>query len=234
MNSTNFSLAAVTQTLAAVTLRSSKSLLIPTVRNREHSKKIKKERDLRKKIIDQYRWITSNRLKSKTIIDIDIYPNTKPVVITVYRGTDRRKFDVHNPFNFSEFGVTKLDELGPIIQKKNKVVGELMTSLGKRYDRLNVIPEELGISSSLLAPGQPKNGLFFIDVFGNEAFQRMSDIHKVDVDVLLTYLVLASNITTPANQRFCLALRSLIKSQPDKEKLKSKRVKLEVLPYSLN
>ncbi|GJR79340.1 hypothetical protein Tco_0150125 [Tanacetum coccineum] len=155
MNITNFRLAAVTQTLAAVTLRSSRSLLIPTVLNREHSENIKKERDLRKKIIDQYRWTTSNRLKSETITDIHIYPNTKPVVITVYRSTDRRKFDAHNPFNFSEFGLTKLDELGPIIQKKkNKVVGKLMTSLGKRYDRLKVIPKELGITSSLLAPGQ--------------------------------------------------------------------------------
>ncbi|GKD06739.1 hypothetical protein Tco_1181713 [Tanacetum coccineum] len=39
---------------------------------------------------------------------------------------------------------------GPIIQK-SKVVGELMTSLGKRYDRLKVIPDELGISPSLPA-----------------------------------------------------------------------------------
>nr|GEX13767.1 hypothetical protein [Tanacetum cinerariifolium] len=51
--------------------------------------------------------------------------------------------------------VTELDELGPIIQKKkNKVVGELMTSLGKRYDRLKKISEELEIKSTFLAPGQ--------------------------------------------------------------------------------
>ncbi|GKG50952.1 hypothetical protein Tco_0539076, partial [Tanacetum coccineum] len=73
---------------------------------------------------------------------------------------------------------------------------------------------------------QPENGLFFIDVFGDEAFQRINDIHKVDVDTLLTYLVMASNINTLANQRYCLALRSLIDSHPDNEKLKSKRVKL--------
>ncbi|GKF10562.1 hypothetical protein Tco_0048488, partial [Tanacetum coccineum] len=52
-------------------------------------------------------------------------------------------------------GVTELDKLGPIIQKKkNKVVGELMTSLGKRYARLKVIPEELGINPTLPAPRQ--------------------------------------------------------------------------------
>ncbi|GKC49879.1 hypothetical protein Tco_1072624 [Tanacetum coccineum] len=51
----------------------------------------------------------------------------------------------------------------------------------------------------------PENGIFFIDVFGDEAFQRMSDIHK-----------------------------SLIDSHPDKEKPKSKRAKLEAVGYSLN
>ncbi|GJX92643.1 hypothetical protein Tco_0347229 [Tanacetum coccineum] len=119
------------------------------------SEKIRKARELKMKIVDQYGWTTSGRLKPETIIDIHIYPNTKPVVITVYIGNDRRNFDVHNPFKFGDFGVTELDELSPIIQKKkNKVVGDLMTSLGKRYDRLKVIPKELGISSSFPALGQ--------------------------------------------------------------------------------
>nr|GEV25597.1 hypothetical protein [Tanacetum cinerariifolium] len=49
--------------------------------------------------------------------------------------------------------VTELDKLGPIIQKKkNTIVKDLMTSLGKRYERLNKIPEELGIQSTLYAP----------------------------------------------------------------------------------
>ncbi|GJS37770.1 hypothetical protein Tco_0536152 [Tanacetum coccineum] len=68
-------------------------------------------------------------------------------------GIDRRNFDVHNPFKFADFRVTKLDELGPIIEKKkNKIVTELMISLGKRYERLRKIPEELGIQSALPAP----------------------------------------------------------------------------------
>ncbi|GJS75854.1 hypothetical protein Tco_0725735 [Tanacetum coccineum] len=45
-------------------------------------------------------------------------------------------------------------------------------------------------------------GIFFIDVFGDQAFQRINDIHKVDVDTLLSYLVMATNINTPENQRF--------------------------------
>ncbi|GKC82630.1 hypothetical protein Tco_1138347 [Tanacetum coccineum] len=162
------------------------------------------------------------------------------------------KFTV--PLKFADFGVTKLDELGPIIQrKKNKIVGELMISLEKRYERLRKIPEELRIQSALPTPApeqapsqssgrkrkhmelepeikvpvlecnrslpegvpfvnnmvieEPEYGMFFIDVFGNKAFQRMSDINKVKVDSLLTYLVIASNITTPENIRFCLKLR---------------------------
>nr|GEW31916.1 hypothetical protein [Tanacetum cinerariifolium] len=169
------------------------------VLNREHSKKIRKARKLRKKIYDQYRWKTSSRLKPKTITDIHIHPNINPVVITIFRGNHRRNFDVHNPFMFGYFKVIKLDELGPIIQKNNKVVGELMRSLGNICDRLRVVPKELRISSSLLALDKffsspqegkgnirnwnlkpPKNGLFSIDVFDDEAFQRMSDIHTVD------------------------------------------------------
>nr|GEU45254.1 copia protein [Tanacetum cinerariifolium] len=81
---------------------------------------------------------------------------------------------------------------------------------------------------------EPEYKMFFIDVFGDEAFQRMNDIHKVDIQSLLTYLVMTSNITTPENRRFCLKVRQLIRSHRDQEKLKSKRVKLEVLGYKLD
>ncbi|GJW27588.1 RNA-directed DNA polymerase, eukaryota, reverse transcriptase zinc-binding domain protein [Tanacetum coccineum] len=81
---------------------------------------------------------------------------------------------------------------------------------------------------------QPEHVMFFIDVFCDEAFQRMSDIHKVDVENLLTYLVMASNISIPENQKFYLALRKLIGSHPDQEKLKSKKVKLESVGYKLD
>ncbi|GJZ76065.1 hypothetical protein Tco_0640530 [Tanacetum coccineum] len=197
-----------------------------------------------------------------------------PAVLIVYRGTNRRNFDVHNPFKFADFGVTELDELGPIIEKKkNKIVGELMISLGKTYERLRKILKELGIQSSLPPPApeqassqfsgrkrtrmelepkiripalecnmslpegvpfvnnmvieEPEYGMFFTDVFGDEAFQRWSGINKVEVETLITYLVMASNITTPKNARFCQKLRELIAKHPDQEKLKSRRVKLE-------
>ncbi|GKF57201.1 hypothetical protein Tco_0170738, partial [Tanacetum coccineum] len=81
---------------------------------------------------------------------------------------------------------------------------------------------------------EPKYGMFFIDVFGDEAFQIMNDIHKVDIETLLTYLVMASNITTAENTRLCLKLRKMIENHPDQEKLKSKKVKLESVGYKLD
>ncbi|GJW38381.1 hypothetical protein Tco_0064226 [Tanacetum coccineum] len=78
---------------------------------------------------------------------------TKPVVITVYRGTDGRNFDVHKPFSFGAFGISELDELREIIpKKKNIVVQDLMNSLSRRYERIRKIPEELGIKSAPPAP----------------------------------------------------------------------------------
>nr|GEU39988.1 hypothetical protein [Tanacetum cinerariifolium] len=144
---------------AAKEARLSKSELIKVV-HKEATKtgvdpKIKKAKELRKKRIDQYRWTITSRLKPETIIDIRVHPNSKPVIITVYRGNDQRNFDIHNPFKFGDFAVTELDKLGQIIQKKkNKMVGKLMTSLGKRYERLKKIPEELRVTLTLPAPGQ--------------------------------------------------------------------------------
>ncbi|GJX45155.1 hypothetical protein Tco_0261831 [Tanacetum coccineum] len=114
------------------------------VLNREHSKKIKKEKQLRKKRIDQYRWTISSRLKPKIITDIHIHPNTKPVAIIVFRVIDKRNFDVHKPFKFGDFGITKWDELRDIIpKKKNKVVEDLMNSLSKKYKRLRATHDDL-------------------------------------------------------------------------------------------
>ncbi|GKC38140.1 hypothetical protein Tco_1050524, partial [Tanacetum coccineum] len=223
---------------------------------------------------------TSIRLKPESIIDVKIHSNTKPAVITVYRGTNKRNFKVHNPFKFGDFEVTELDEVGPINKSKMNRITDCYTSLSKRYERLKKIPEELGIQSALHAPApkqassqlsgrkrkiiylepeiripglecnrslpegvlfvnnmvieEPEYGMFFIDFVGDKAFQRMSGIHKVDVETLLTYFVMASTITTPKNQRFCLKLRKLSRDHPDQEKLKSKSVKLEAVGYKLD
>ncbi|GJT26878.1 hypothetical protein Tco_0907153 [Tanacetum coccineum] len=122
------------------------------VLNREHSLKVKRQMELRNKRLEQYMWTTSSILKPKPITNFKIHPNNKPVVLTVYRGNDRRNFDVHNPFKFVDFGITELGALGPIIENKNnKIVVKLMISLGKRYKRMNKIPKELRIQSALPA-----------------------------------------------------------------------------------
>nr|GEW14260.1 copia protein [Tanacetum cinerariifolium] len=43
---------------------------------------------------------------------------------------------------------------------------------------------------------EPKDGIFFTDVFGDQAFQRWNDIYKVRVDSLVSYLVMSSMIET--------------------------------------
>nr|GEV52329.1 hypothetical protein [Tanacetum cinerariifolium] len=107
------------------------------VLNRDNFEKIKRSRELKKKRTEKYRWTTSSILKPKTITDFKIHPNTKPVAMIVFRGANKRNFDVHNPFNFSDFGMTEWDDLREIIlKKKNQVVRDLMNSVSKRYEKL--------------------------------------------------------------------------------------------------
>ncbi|GJU67247.1 hypothetical protein Tco_1253506 [Tanacetum coccineum] len=180
-------------------------------------------------------WTMTNRIKPEPITDVRIHPNTKHIVASVFRNNDKINFDVHNPFKFTNFGITELDKLGPIIQKKKySGVKDLMTSLRKRYERLKKIPEELGIQSALLAPvpeqassqtsGRKRKHMELEPEF-------KEDIHKVGMDSLVSYLVMASMVKTEENARFSLKLRKLIVDQPDQEKLKSKKVKLEALGY---
>ncbi|GJY59658.1 hypothetical protein Tco_0459550, partial [Tanacetum coccineum] len=125
------------------------------VLKKQHTEKVRKSLELRKHKYDSYMWTVSSRLKPEPITDIKIHPKTKPMVITVYRGTDGRNFDVHKPFLFGAFGISELDELKEIIpKKKNTVVKDLMNSLSRRYERLRQIPGELGIQSALPAPEQ--------------------------------------------------------------------------------
>ncbi|GJS46873.1 retrovirus-related pol polyprotein from transposon TNT 1-94 [Tanacetum coccineum] len=81
---------------------------------------------------------------------------------------------------------------------------------------------------------EPKYGFFFTDEFGDQAFQRWSDIVKVGMEALVSYLIAASMVKSPENARFSLKLKKLIVEHPDQEKLKSKKVKLEALGYEMN
>ncbi|GKC82830.1 hypothetical protein Tco_1138547, partial [Tanacetum coccineum] len=78
---------------------------------------------------------------------------------------------------------------------------------------------------------EPEYGIFFIDVFGDQAFQRWEDIHKVRIDSLVSYMVMSLMVKTEENASFSLKLRKMIVDHPDQDKLKSKKVKLEALGY---
>ncbi|GKA73796.1 hypothetical protein Tco_0780098 [Tanacetum coccineum] len=153
----------------------------------------------------------------------------------------RKKGYVHD-FGLSEWG--KLN--GIIPTKRNKCVKDKMTSLWNKYERLKKIPEELGPNQTLPLPEQdpsllrkkrkamelepetyiachhchkvfpegvtfvnnlvieePEHGLFFIDAFGEEHFRG-----------------------------FNMLMSKMINERPDKDKILSKRVKLESLGYT--
>ncbi|GJW89919.1 hypothetical protein Tco_0167472 [Tanacetum coccineum] len=78
---------------------------------------------------------------------------------------------------------------------------------------------------------EPGYGIFFTDEFGDQAFQRWSDIDKVGMEALVSYLVAASMVKSPENARFSLKLKKFIARHPDQEKLKSKKDSLS--PYDL-
>ncbi|GKC36982.1 retrovirus-related pol polyprotein from transposon TNT 1-94 [Tanacetum coccineum] len=100
---------------------------------------------------DEYVWtLNNNRFKPERITDIFIYPNTKPVSVTVYRNNDPRNFHVHREFKFSDFGLSKWDAINAIIPtKRNKYVKDMITSLRNKYEKLKEIPEELRLDESL-------------------------------------------------------------------------------------
>ncbi|GKC84878.1 hypothetical protein Tco_1140595 [Tanacetum coccineum] len=127
----------------------------------------------------------SNRLKREPVTDVKIHHNTKPAVLTVLKNNDKRNFEVHNPFNFGHFGITELDELGPIIEKKIYfIVKDLMTSLGNRKRKHMELEPEIkvpGLECNRSLPNgvpfvnnivieEPEYGIFFTDVFGDQAF----------------------------------------------------------------
>ncbi|GJY75520.1 hypothetical protein Tco_0480636 [Tanacetum coccineum] len=102
----------------------------------DKEEKIKKAAEEAKLLAMSRPETMTDRIKPEPITDVRIHPNTKPIVASVFRNNDKRNFDVHQPLKFSDFGITELDELGLIIQKKkNSVVKDLMTSLSKGYER---------------------------------------------------------------------------------------------------
>nr|GEW50689.1 hypothetical protein [Tanacetum cinerariifolium] len=56
---------------------------------------------------------------------------------------------------------------------------------------------------------EPEYEIFFTNEFGDQAFQRWSDIDKVGMEALVSYIVAASMVNSPENVRFSMKLRKL-------------------------
>ncbi|GKA78239.1 hypothetical protein Tco_0784776 [Tanacetum coccineum] len=95
------------------------------------------------------------------------------------------------------------------------------------------LPEGVSFINNMVIE-EPEYEIFFIDVYGDQAFQIWNDIHKVRVDSLVSYLVIASMVKTLENARSGLKLRKFFAEHPDQEKLQSKKVRLEALGYKLD
>ncbi|GJW15325.1 hypothetical protein Tco_0019458 [Tanacetum coccineum] len=214
------------------------------VHTRAHNEKLKKKVMLKSKRFDSYVWTVTNRYKPKRITDIYIHPRTRPVLVTVYRNNDPRNFEVHKEFKFIDFGLNEWDELNAILPKKsNKCVDPSLPRRKRKAIELEPktyiaglhckreLPERVKFVNNILIE-MPEHGLFIIDAFGDKTFQRVSDIHKVETKTLLGYNMMALNVKTTENQRFMVLMSRMIDECPNKDKILTKRVKLENLGYT--
>nr|GEV56961.1 hypothetical protein [Tanacetum cinerariifolium] len=116
----------------------------------------------------------SSRLKPKPITDIKIHSKTKSVVITIYKGTDGRNFDVHKPFLFGALGIYKLDDLREIILKKKNTMKHVDLEPKTRIPGLEcnrTLPVNVSFVNNMVIE-EPEYGIFFTDEFGDQALQR--------------------------------------------------------------
>ncbi|GJV07642.1 hypothetical protein Tco_1345298 [Tanacetum coccineum] len=62
---------------------------------------------------------------------------------------------------------------------------------------------------------EPEYVIFFTDEFGDQAFQRWSDINKVGMEALVFITCSVSMVQSPENARFNMKLKKLIAEHPD-------------------
>ncbi|GKA51730.1 hypothetical protein Tco_0744926 [Tanacetum coccineum] len=103
----------------------------------------------------------------------------------------------------------------------------------RRLECNRTLPKNVPFVNNMVIE-EPEYGIFFTDEFGDQAFQRWSDIDKVGMEALVSYLVAASMVQSPENARFNIKLKKLIAEHHDQEKLKSRKVKLEALGYEMD
>ncbi|PWA92785.1 haloacid dehalogenase-like hydrolase (HAD) superfamily protein [Artemisia annua] len=74
---------------------------------------------------------------------------------------------------------------------------------------------------------KPEHRIFFYNVYNQPAFQRVFDIHIVQIGTLVFYKFKALHHKSPESEKFIELLDNLIKDRPDKEEYTLKKVKME-------
>ncbi|GJU38133.1 reverse transcriptase domain-containing protein [Tanacetum coccineum] len=81
-----------------------------------------------------------------------------------------------------------------------------------RLESNRALPENVLFVNNMVIE-EPEHGIFFTDEFGDQAFQRWSDIEKVGMKALVSYLVATSMIIGPCNHlmKYILVELSILK-----------------------
>ncbi|GJY47059.1 hypothetical protein Tco_0436122 [Tanacetum coccineum] len=189
-------------------------------------------------------------LKPEAITDIKIHPKTKPEEII----PTKKNVVVKDLMNYlakryerirkipEELGIKSAlpapvhasEQASSKFSRKKRKHMELEPEVklpGLEWNR--TLPKNVPFVNNMVIK-EPEYEILFADEFGDQAFQRWSDIDKVGMKALVSYLVAASMVNSPENARFDINLRKLIAKHLDQEKLKSKKVKLEALRYKMN
>ncbi|GJU85700.1 hypothetical protein Tco_1293246 [Tanacetum coccineum] len=98
-------------------------------------------------------------------------------------------------------------------KKKKHIELEPETKI-PRLECNRTLPEHVPFVYNMVIK-EPEHGIFFTDEFGDQAFQRWSDIDKVRMEAFVSYLVAASMVKSPENARFSLKLKKLIAEHLD-------------------
>nr|GEV65005.1 ABC transporter B family member 29, chloroplastic isoform X1 [Tanacetum cinerariifolium] len=146
----------------------------------------------------------------------------------VYRGTDGRNFDVHKPFLFGAFALPAPEQASCQAsgRKRKHMKLETETRISGLECNRALLENVPFVNNMVIEDSEYR--IFFTNEFGDQAFQRWSDIDKVGIEALVSYLVVASMVKSPENTRFSMKLRKLVAEHPDQEKLKSKKVKIAI------
>ncbi|GJS12307.1 hypothetical protein Tco_0369103 [Tanacetum coccineum] len=191
---------------------------------------VKRLMELNKKRAEKYMWTIYNRHKPEPITDVRIHPNSKPAVLIRYERLKKIPEELRIQSALPAPIPKQAPSQSSRRKRKNVELEPKINVPGLECNRS--LPEGVPFVNNKVIE-EPEYGIFFTNVFGDQAFQRWNEIHKVGIESLVSYLVMASMTKTLKNARFCLKLKKLIAEHLDQEKLQSKKVKMELVGYKL-